>query len=263
MPFEAEFRCLYFTVPREAYKAYAPGLVNICNGKGANAHLLCGNDVVYAVLYGRLDKPVRTRERYTEADMQAFADQHGAVFFGGGVQAKDLFPHRLTAGMTNLHNGVLETAWHRDRLVLVGDSKHKMSPIAGLGFTNGMQDLAVLANLLRRLLETSPSPTNEQLGALFRRYEEIRRPDVASDLKHSLNTERMNAWYNSTAKIMDRYVVPRMAERLKMTMMRRVIGSMIIRGQVLDFVDADEPFKSKYPYQHPLRKQPSAVHMKA
>ncbi|EUC41894.1 hypothetical protein COCMIDRAFT_39977 [Bipolaris oryzae ATCC 44560] len=82
-------------------------------------------------------------------------------------KAKDLYKS-ATAGIPNLEEGKLER-WSLGRIVLAGDTCHNSTPNAGLSYTNGIQDIALLYNLLRNAVKSSlDSETSEHdLGEIF------------------------------------------------------------------------------------------------
>ncbi|HEV2779759.1 MAG TPA: FAD-dependent monooxygenase [Actinophytocola sp.] len=59
--------------------------------------------------------------------------------------------------------------WHRDRMIIIGDAAHAMSPAAGQGAAMAMEDALVLAKCLRDL---------ESIDAAFAGYERLRRERV-------------------------------------------------------------------------------------
>jgi 2-polyprenyl-6-methoxyphenol hydroxylase-like FAD-dependent oxidoreductase len=59
--------------------------------------------------------------------------------------------------------------WHNDRMIIIGDAAHAVSPAAGQGASMAIEDAAVLAKCLRDL------PTTPQA---FARYENLRRERV-------------------------------------------------------------------------------------
>ncbi|KAG0241699.1 hypothetical protein BGW41_005574 [Actinomortierella wolfii] len=65
--------------------------------------------------------------------------------------------------------------WYGGRVVLIGDSCHKMVPSAGQGAVNAMQDSVALAN---NLYDLPDRPTMEDLRIAFSSYYEERYPNA-------------------------------------------------------------------------------------
>ncbi|MGW6277052.1 FAD-dependent oxidoreductase [Kribbella sp. NPDC055071] len=127
---------------------------------------------------------------------------HGIVFLSGDAgnrrelslpQLADLFPHVTgpLAGVrdamrtepdsyyTNI-NQALVPRWSRNRVAVMGDAAHAMSPILGQGAGAGLQDAALLADLL-----TLPHmPVPHALAS----YEHIRKPQAQKVQRASLAT---------------------------------------------------------------------------
>jgi len=72
-----------------------------------------------------------TFKRYTEADADAFAESLLDVPLYKGVKFGDIWKEKELYGMTQIHSGMAKQ-WHWSRLVLVGDSAHKVSGCATL-----------------------------------------------------------------------------------------------------------------------------------
>lgn len=73
-------------------------------------------------------------------------------------------------------------AWHRGRIVIVGDAAHAPTPTSGQGASLAIEDTVVLAKRLRDL----PDPA-------FARFEEARRPGVERIVKWTARTNRSKA----------------------------------------------------------------------
>jgi 2-polyprenyl-6-methoxyphenol hydroxylase-like FAD-dependent oxidoreductase len=71
---------------------------------------------------------------------------------------------------TNIYEAPPLPAWHRDRVVLVGDAAHAMSPSGGQGASMALEDALVLARLLRQF--------SGELEPLFAEFERARGPRV-------------------------------------------------------------------------------------
>jgi 2-polyprenyl-6-methoxyphenol hydroxylase-like FAD-dependent oxidoreductase len=61
-------------------------------------------------------------------------------------------------------------AWHHDRVVLVGDAAHAMSPSAGQGASVALEDALYLAKLLQK--------SSAEIENVFAEFERVRRPRV-------------------------------------------------------------------------------------
>jgi 2-polyprenyl-6-methoxyphenol hydroxylase-like FAD-dependent oxidoreductase len=75
-------------------------------------------------------------------------------------------------------------SWHTDRIVLVGDAAHAISPAVGQGSAQAFEDIGLLARLL-----SSPAIVDQGFPALFARYEKTRRPRVQTIQKASARAE--------------------------------------------------------------------------
>src|SRR6267143_431923 len=71
---------------------------------------------------------------------------------------------------TNIYEAPPLPAWHRDRVGLMGDGAHAMSPSGGQGASMALEDALVLARLLRQL--------SGEFEPLFAEFERARRPRV-------------------------------------------------------------------------------------
>ncbi|KAF5540997.1 FAD binding domain-containing protein [Fusarium mexicanum] len=98
--------------------------------------LLCQPDWISIIVHSKLPEDQQctwpTRRRYTEADMEAL----------------ELWKRRLKAQMILLEEGVLEH-WTSGRIVLAGDSVHKVTPNSALGGNAAMEDAVVITNTLQ------------------------------------------------------------------------------------------------------------------
>lgn len=68
--------------------------------------------------------------------------------------------------------------WYHGRVVLMGDSCHKMLPHAGRGALNAMKDAVILANEIYELADTKV----ESIEQAFKNYYDERYPHAVQDL---------------------------------------------------------------------------------
>ncbi|KAL1883471.1 hypothetical protein Plec18167_002475 [Paecilomyces lecythidis] len=107
-------------------------------------------------LYEKLPSPTQERVKYTEDDIQAVAKEFSDFALTQTVKVKDVWSQMCGYGMTTLQEGILGH-WTFGRVVLIGDSCHKFTTHIGLGFNNGVQDVVVLFNALRKAVHQSSS----------------------------------------------------------------------------------------------------------
>lgn len=74
--------------------------------------------------------------------------------------------------------------WHTDRVVLVGDAAHAVSPSVGQGSAQAFEDVGLLARLL-----AEPAAMEKGLPAVFAHYERTRRPRVQEVQKAAARAE--------------------------------------------------------------------------
>jgi 2-polyprenyl-6-methoxyphenol hydroxylase-like FAD-dependent oxidoreductase len=253
VPFQHAYKTMWCSFPRRW--EYAPGDHCITHGNKASLQFLNAHHRSWLFVYEKLDTPTTERVTFTGEDMEEFAAKHADMKIGDRIKVKDVFPHRKSAGMANLEEGILKH-WSAGRIVLAGDAAHKFTPNAGLGFNNALQDVVVLVNELNSLLESSDKevvPSETDLGALFYRYQDARREGVLDDYNFSARNTRLCAWPNTAYWLVDQYVIPAIPNFNKLFL--KFKGSPTIsNAPCLDFIEGEEPFEGKVPWVHRVKK---------
>jgi 2-polyprenyl-6-methoxyphenol hydroxylase-like FAD-dependent oxidoreductase len=150
--------------------------------------------------------------------------------------------------MTDLDEGMVEH-WYSGRMVLVGDACHKMTPNAGLGFNNGVQDAVVLCNNLRKLLEDSPvsNPRSDTITATFERYQFTRQAAARKDVTISMHFTRIQAWANWTYRLLARWILPyRFMQRLSARHMCHSFSA----GEIVSYLPGKDLFSGNMPWSN-------------
>ncbi|KAJ5853965.1 hypothetical protein N7534_006508 [Penicillium rubens] len=207
---KAEFRCLFgissaikALIIGDQVNAFFDGFTIITiHGKGGR---------VYWFVIQKLDKEYTYPHcpRYTAGDIETAAEELRTIVFYKDINFGQLWENRETVSMTVLEEHTFDI-WHHDRLVLLGDSAHKMTPNIGQGANMAIEDAASLANLLQRLrkgLDIWP-PTNGQVKILLEQYRSIRYGRVNSVYKSSRILARLHARDGLLKTLIGRYYVP-------------------------------------------------------
>ncbi|KAK1146323.1 hypothetical protein N8T08_003110 [Aspergillus melleus] len=172
----AEFVCLFgmsSPVPGldagEQVNAFFDGLT-IATIHGKNGRL-------FWFFIQKLDRkyPYTDMARFSSDDAAQFCSRIGPVHIRNGVCVRDVWQNREAFSMTFLEEAFFET-WHYDRMVLIGDSIHKMTINAGQGANMAIEDAACLASLLQQLVHSTPpgAPSDVAIKRTLQTYKERR-----------------------------------------------------------------------------------------
>lgn len=253
-PYTAYYKCMWGTVPIPP--GLSPGDHLDCHSDmGISSMFLTGRDRGWFFLFGLLDKPTQERMDYTESDQEAYAEQLADLHIGPGLKFRDIWSTRYSAGMSNLDEGVLDH-WSWNRIVLMGDAVHKVTPNAGWGLNSGIQDVAVLTNGLRRLLlDSSGAPTVEALEQVFQAYQEARRENMQQVFDFSATQTRQSArdgsWKGWIHWVVES--ITGLIPHFDWFMIRYKGSKLVSAGYALDFLGGWEPFSGVVPWAHPIR----------
>uniref|UniRef100_A0A0B7KST7 FAD-binding domain-containing protein n=1 Tax=Bionectria ochroleuca TaxID=29856 RepID=A0A0B7KST7_BIOOC len=247
-PFVAEYRLLWCSLPK--HPAVAAGHSVESHGKDASSQFMSSKDRSWLFVYERLPKATKSRASYSKADAEVFAQRLAELFIAPDTKLRDVFSSRYTAGMANVEEGMLKH-WSWDRIVLVGDAVHKLTPNSGQGYNSGLQDIVVLVNELHKALSSSDGGclSQDTLAAVFSRYQTLRFKITTDDCKNSNTIIRMSCWQNWIFWLMDRFILPYLPIIVTLRVNTSIAGT-IKNAHVVDFVDGDEPFEGKVPWTH-------------
>lgn len=236
-PFTTSYRALY---GRSTWtKDIDPGTIYEMHGNGITIQTIPGKTVMF-LLYQRLPTSTKGRVRYSKEETEEFAKEFAHIHVTPTVTFGDLWSETEWSFASGLEEGLAET-WYGDRVVLIGDTVHKMTPNIGLGLNSGWQSAAVLTNGLRRLLQKDPEPSTQALNSIFREYQGIRKKDASDMVGVSGLYTRVVAWNNPVWKFVDQYVTKRLGGDCQL--MDFMMIPMVKKGITLDFLN--EPnFKS-------------------
>ncbi|KAI1118294.1 hypothetical protein F5Y14DRAFT_258786 [Nemania sp. NC0429] len=246
-PFVATYRVLWFSAPRPT--SFPPGQGTISHGKGVSIQTVSGSDILWVFLYERLERPVKTKAIYSADDLHTFLGEWSHLMVNDQVALGDIFITRYRAGLTNVDEGIARN-WSHGRIVLAGDAAHKLTPNAGLGFNNGVQDVTVLVNELYRLFGAQGNADLLDLTRGFERYYKTRLEALNKDLRTSALSIRFSTWENIGYRIFDRYLL-RFSPSLQRFLITYGNKDRIRAGRILTFIRSKEPFHGDIPWEFP------------
>ncbi|PLB55512.1 monooxygenase [Aspergillus steynii IBT 23096] len=159
----------------------------------------------------KLDRkyPYADMARFSNDDAAQFCSQIENVHILNGVYVRDVWKNRTAVSMTALEESLLET-WHSDRMVLIGDSIHKMTINAGQGANMAIEDAAFLGSLIEKLVRTtSPrGPSTLDISRTLEKYKKGRYDRVKSVYNVSWHVARIHGRAGLLYSLIGRYYIP-------------------------------------------------------
>ncbi|GKU14036.1 unnamed protein product [Fusarium langsethiae] len=146
----------------------------------------------FFTIYLKLDKPTKERHWITPEQAGELAKKYEDVYMAPGVTFKQVWESKKWFYTAPFEEGVAKT-WSRDRVVLLGDAVHKMTPNIGFGLNTGWQ---------------SCNPDIKDLTKVFAEYQNIRLAHVTNDVKLAGTSTRAVMWDNILWKLLDQYLLP-------------------------------------------------------
>ncbi|KAL7922550.1 hypothetical protein ACQKWADRAFT_326764 [Trichoderma austrokoningii] len=249
LPFTSTYRCMWASFPRRT----APGEGFETQTADKSVMYLSGRDRGWIFLYEKLPEPTKERSFYTDEDVEAMAERFADYHLNETLTVKDVFAERLTAGMSDLQEGICNN-WGWGRIVLAGDSIHKACPNAGLGYQNGIQDVVSLVNHLRELvasLGSSKRPSVSSLETMYESYKTERWEPLGRDSTLSAAITRVHAWANFWYYVVARFLlVPNFIDGIRDNWFAAPAASASL---AFNFLDAEEPYTGRVAWVHPLK----------
>lgn len=210
------------------------------HGDRYTIQVIPGKGMLMFLAYQRLPAETKGSVRCSEEQKEEIAKEIADINVAESLKFKDVWEATEWSFCSGLEEGLAEK-WYGDRVVLVGDTVHKMTPNIGLGLNSGWQSAAILTNGLRRLLQKDPEPSTEALNSVFRGYQDIRKKDASDTVGISGLYTRVVAWNNPVWKFADQYVTKHIGGDCKLLDLLMI--PMVKKGYTLDFLNEDN-FKS-------------------
>ncbi|GAB7322854.1 hypothetical protein MBLNU13_g05413t4 [Cladosporium sp. NU13] len=241
-PYKSEYTCLWFTCPQRA----EPGQYIETQSSSRSAIIMTGKEKEWVILFEKHTPQSGDIQKYSLDEVEQFAASFAELPTSLGESVGDMFARRITAGMTDLDEGIVEH-WYSDRMVLVGDACHKMTPNAGIGFNSGVQDVAVLCNNLRKLIKDSPAsmPCSDAVTSAFEKYQLAREAAARQDVSFSMHLTRIQAWASLTYWVLAYWVL---SYGFVKRLLAHYVCSGYSRGEIISYIPAKDMFCGRVPW---------------
>ncbi|PHH67211.1 hypothetical protein CDD81_2980 [Ophiocordyceps australis] len=162
----------------------------------------------------------------SKADERALVAQEAETRLTPSVCFKQLHDNLILCRTTPLPQ-YLVAEWHYRRIMLLGDSAHKLHPLTGQGGNLALEAAAALADCLWNALKDGHgSPSAQQIDSAFSHAQQLCQQRAARLVESSFQEYRMASWANKAYEIMDCYLVP----HLDTPMLVDRISSYIVGG---------------------------------
>ncbi|CAN9317351.1 unnamed protein product [Alternaria alternata] len=149
------------------------------------------------------------RDKATEADIEAVAKNFADHPITEKIKVGDLWGTNIRNGLLTVEEGVLGK-WYAGRIVLVGDSVHKMTADIGMGANIGIESAVYLCNILHREFGSTPTRqiTDNELTSLFAEYQAGRHERASAFVHASGQVTRMNSYQTYLGRFFVGYLAP-------------------------------------------------------
>jgi len=238
------WKCLVGMGPPIAPDELGERDMTVVHDNGYSFLVLTQPDKLFFFVFFRLDRDhhelqgagrqQRRNRRYTDVDADALANSVAGHPIGERLVFRDIWRTRIRGSLISLEEGVLQH-WSHGRIVLAGDSVHKITPNIALGGNSTMESIAVLCNHLVRTVAAYQGGrlSRPTLGQVFRQYQRDQAARMREIMELSSLITRVQAWDGMVPKFLACWVLPFQADH-KLT---DQLGELIRRAPKLDYVD--------------------------
>ncbi|KAK2035231.1 FAD binding domain-containing protein [Colletotrichum zoysiae] len=249
-PYKTNYTCVWASFPRPSES----GLSYETHSRDKSIMYITGKERGWIFLYKKLPNSTTERVSLSSDEVSDFVKDFMEWPIAENLKVRDVWVERYNAGGAGLEEGICGNWSWNGRVVLVADAAHKFTPNAGLGFNNGIQDVAAVCNRLQKFgSASSGNPLDfSTLESRLKEYREERLETLMSDLDHSALITRMQAWSSTWTWIMARYVMSwSFVQKLFITY---ALSPKIQKAGVIDFLPTSEPFEGTFKWLCPLSK---------
>jgi len=189
-------------------------------------------------------------------------DKYADILFTPDYSMRNVWEARRWHHMAHIEEGMLKT-WYGERVVLLGDMVHKMTPNVGFGFNNGIMSAVALTNGLQSLVMITNKKYEggrigtEALAGMFATYERLRKPQAKKAVELAGLYSRVVVWDNHLYRAVDRYITLRLDGDV--LLLKFLTSPLVQEGLVLDFAAITHFKEGPKTWEIPERKLPTAA----
>ncbi|KAJ5111143.1 hypothetical protein N7532_001678 [Penicillium argentinense] len=151
----------------------------------------------------------RAIPRYTSEDANALAAKFASDPLFNGITFGQIYQRIANAVLVPLEEYVLKKCFYK-RAILIGDSFHKMNPLAGQGGNSAIESAGVLADLFKETLDQEKQPSNETIEHIFHEFQEIRRPRATGLMEMTKKMQKMEVLDNTLIEFLQLKITSKM-----------------------------------------------------
>ena len=249
-PYSAHYRAAFFYSPPVG----PSGMLCETNQKDKAVFHFTSPERSYVVAMEKLPEPTTETYQYSAQETDDMVHRFAEFPVMEGFKVRDLYDRKTQpAVILNINEGIAARWSWGGRIVLAGDSCHKLTPNTGSGCNCATQDVAVLVNGLRRLLkrESACGISSAQLAEVFELYQAARYDLAKTQTDTSGMVLRLQLWANPIYYFVHHWL-------MKTWLFDYLLWNILTpremrRGVVLDFVSADEPFQGAMEWDHKIQ----------
>lgn len=249
-PYIAYYRAAFFYGPPVG----PSGMLCETNQKDKAAFHFTSPERSYVVAMDKLREPTTEIYQYSAQETDDMVNQFADFPVMEGFKVKDLYARKTQPAMIlNIQEGIAAKWSWGGRIVLAGDSCHKLTPNTGSGCNCAAQDVAVLVNGLRRLVSEHPGGriSSDKLEEVFEAYQAARYGLAKTQTDMSGTVLRLQLWANPIYYFVHNWL-------MKTWLFDYLLWNIITpremrRGVVLDYVSADEPFEGDMEWDYKMQ----------
>ncbi|KAL2840601.1 hypothetical protein BJX68DRAFT_185187 [Aspergillus pseudodeflectus] len=153
--------------------------------------------------------------KFTKGNEERFVREHWDDQITADVRFSDLYKAKQDVIHTPLREFVYRK-WHLNRMIVLGDASHKMTPVLGQGGNQALETVAALTNSLMAALKRPNSNrlSMSEIDGIFTEVQELRSPRVEKMMVESHEQQCMHALETPELREVMLHQFPQMAADL-------------------------------------------------